>query len=220
VIIFNTPNNPTGSVCSKKDIEQLQQIVEGTGIFIFSDEVYEHIIFDGLQHQSILRHPDLLKRSFVFFSFGKTYHCTGWKLGYCIAPAPLMKEFRKVHQFNCFTSNSAPQYALAEFIQQKENYLHLGNELQQKRDYFQQLMQHTKFSALPSYGSYFQLYRYDGISDETEKELATRLTKEYGVASIPVSAFYTKEKNNQVLRFCFVKKESTMEEAVNRLMKI
>jgi methionine transaminase len=162
----------------------------------------------------------LFERSFVFFSFGKTYHCTGWKLGYCMAPAALMKEFRKVHQFNCFTSNSAPQYALATFMQQQENYLQLGNELQQKRDYFQRLMQQTKFRALPSYGSYFQLYAYERISNESEKELATRLTKEYAVASIPVSAFYSKEKNNQVLRFCFVKKKSTLEEAVNRLMKI
>ncbi len=220
VIILNTPNNPTGSVTDKKDIEQLRGIVKDTGIFIFSDEVYEHIIFDGMPHESILRYPDLLQRSFVFFSFGKTYHCTGWKLGYCIAPAALMKEFRKVHQFNCFTCNSPAQYALATFIQQKEQYLQLGKQLQQKRDYFQQLMQQTKFKALPSHGSYFQLYSYDGISNEDEKEIAMRITKEYGVATIPVSVFYTAEKNNRVLRFCFVKKESTLEEAVNRLMKI
>lgn len=220
VIILNTPNNPTGSVLDKNDIEQLRSIVKDTGIFIFSDEVYEHIIFDEMKHESILRYPDLLERSFVFFSFGKTYHCTGWKLGYCIAPAPLMKEFRKVHQFNCFTCNSAVQFAFAEFMEQKENYLQLGKLLQQKRDYFQQLMKQTRFKPLPSHGSYFQLYSYASISDENEKDLAIRITKEYKVASIPVSAFYTVEKNNQVLRFCFVKKEATLEEAVNRLIKI
>ena len=167
----------------------------------------------------MLRYPDLRQRSFVCFSFGKTYHCTGWKLGYCVAPAVLMNEFRKVHQFNCFSCNSPVQVALATFIQHKELYLQLGKEVQHKRDYFQQLMQQTKFKALPSYGSYFQLYSYAGISDEKEKDLAIRITKEFGVATIPVSVFYNKEKDDKVLRFCFVKKESTLEEAVNRLMK-
>ncbi|MFT3682507.1 MAG: methionine aminotransferase [Ferruginibacter sp.] len=219
VIIINTPNNPAGSVLNENDIEQLRSIVKDTGIFIFSDEVYEHIIFDDLRHESLLRHADLMERGFVFFSFGKTYHCTGWKMGYCIAAPALMKEFRRVHQFNCFTTNSVPQFALAEYIQQKEKYLQLGKQLQQKRDHFQQLMQQSKFKALPSYGSYFQLYSYDGLSDETEKALAIRLTKEYGVASIPVSSFYSNETNNKVIRFCFAKKESTLEEAVNRLIK-
>ncbi len=220
VIIINSPNNPTGSLLDKEDIEQLRSIVKDTGIFIFSDEVYEHLIFDGLQHESLLRHPDVMERSFVFFSFGKTYHCTGWKLGYCIAPAALMKEFRKVHQFNCFTTNSAPQYALAEYMQHAGHYLQLGKAMQQKRDYFQQLMQQTKFKALPTHGSYFQLYSYASFSDENEKQMAVRITKEYGVAAIPVAVFYGIEKNNQVLRFCFAKKEATMEGAVNRLMKI
>lgn len=219
VIIINTPNNPAGSVLNKNDIEQLRSIVKNTGIFIFSDEVYEHIIFDDIQHESLLRHADLMERGFLFFSFGKTYHCTGWKMGYCIATAPLMKEFRRVHQFNCFTTNGTVQYAFAEYIQQKEKYLSLGKQLQQKRDYFQQLMQQTKFKALPSYGSYFQLYSYKGLTEETERELSIRLTKEYGVVSIPVAAFYAAERNNSVLRFCFAKKESTLEEAVNRLMK-
>ena len=208
-----------GSVLSSFDIEQLRSIVKDTGIFILSDEVYEHLIFDNKQHESMLRYPDLRQRSFVCFSFGKTYHCTGWKLGYCVAPAALMKEFRKVHQFNCFSCNSPVQVALATFIQHKELYLQLGKEVQQKRDYFQQLMQQTKFKALPSYGSYFQLYSYANISDEKEKDLAIRITKEFGVATIPVSVFYNKEKDDKVLRFCFVKKESTLEEAVNRLMK-
>lgn len=219
MIMLNTPHNPTGSVLSSFDIEQLRSIVKDTGIFILSDEVYEHLIFDNKQHESMLRYPDLLQRSFVCFSFGKTYHCTGWKLGYCVAPAALMKEFRKVHQFNCFSCNSPVQVALATFIQQKEVYLQLGNELQKKRDYFQLLMQQTKFTALPSYGSYFQLYSYAGISNEKEKDLAIRITKEFGVATIPGSVFYNREKDDKVLRFCFVKKESTLEEAVNRLMK-
>ena len=219
MIMLNTPHNPTGSVLNSFDIEQLRSIVKDTGIFILSDEVYEHLIFDNKQHESMLRYADLRQRSFVCFSFGKTYHCTGWKLGYCVAPAALMKEFRKVHQFNCFSCNSPVQVALATFIQHKELYLQLGKEVQHKRDYFQQLMQQTKFKALPSYGSYFQLYSYAGISDEKEKDLAIRITKEFGVATIPVSVFYNKEKDDKVLRFCFVKKESTLEEAVNRLMK-
>ena len=219
MIMLNTPHNPTGAVLSKYDIEQLRIIVKDTSIFILSDEVYEHLIFDGKQHESMLRYPDLLERSFVCFSFGKTYHCTGWKLGYCVAPAALMKEFRKVHQFNCFSCNSPVQFALATFIQQEELYLQLGAAVQQKRDYFQLLMQQTKFKALPSYGSYFQLYNYAGISEEKEKDLAIRLTKQYGVATIPLSAFYNNQKEDKVLRFCFVKKESTLEEAVSRLIK-
>ena len=220
MIMLNTPHNPTGSVLGNNDIEQLRSVVKDTGIFILSDEVYEHLIFDNIQHESILRYPDLLERSFVCFSFGKTYHCTGWKLGYCIALPALMKEYRKVHQFNCFSCNSPIQYALAAFIQQREHYLNLGKEVQQKRDYFQQLMLQTKFKALPSYGSYFQLYSYAGISNESEKDFAIRLTKEYGVATIPTAVFYKEETDNKVLRFCFVKKEQTVEEAVNRLIKL
>ncbi len=220
LIMLNTPHNPTGAVLSADDIIQLQSIVKGTGIFILSDEVYEHLIFDGKQHESMLRYPDLYERSFVCFSFGKVYHCTGWKLGYCVAPPVLMKEFRKVHQFNCFTCNSPIQVALAEFIKQKENYLQLGTFLQQKRDHFLAMMQQTKFKALPSYGSYFQLYSYSNISNENEKDFAIRLTKEYGVATIPTSAFYKNGTDNKVLRFCFSKNENTLEEAANRLMKL
>lgn len=220
MIMLNTPHNPTGSVLGSSDIEQLRQIVKDTGIFILSDEVYEHLIYDGKKHESILRYPDLLERSFVCFSFGKTYHCTGWKLGYCIAPPQLMKEFRKVHQFNCFSCNSPVQYALATFILEQDHYLKLGTEVQHKRDYFQQLMGQTRFKALPSYGSYFQLYSYAAITDESENDFAIRLCKENGVASIPVSVFYKQETNKQVLRFCFVKNEQTLEAAVNRLMKL
>lgn len=219
-IIINSPHNPTGSVLGAADIIHLQNIVSNTGIFIISDEVYEHLIFDGKQHESILKYPDLLERAFVCFSFGKVYHCTGWKIGYCIAPENLMKEFRKVHQFNCFTCNSPIQVALAEFLQQKQNYLKLGNFLQQKRDYFFDLMAQTKFTPIPSFGSYFQLYSYVNISNESEKDFAIRLTKEYGVATIPTSAFYKNEIDNKTLRFCFSKKEETLERAVERLVKV
>jgi methionine aminotransferase len=219
MIMLNTPHNPTGSVLSQHDIEQLQKIVHNTGIFILSDEVYEHIIFDDIPHQSILRYPGLLARSFVCFSFGKTYSCTGWKLGYCIAPAALMQEYRKVHQFNCFTCNTPLQVALSEFINNKNAYLQMGAAIQQKKNYFEQLMQQTKFTALPTYGSYFQLYSFDGLTNETEMELSIRLTKDFGVASIPTSAFYNNSTDNKVLRFCFVKKQTTLEAAVERLMK-
>ena len=220
LIMLNTPHNPTGAVLGADDMVQLQNMTTGTGIFILSDEVYEHLIFDGKKHESMLRYPDLYERSFVCFSFGKVYHCTGWKMGYCVAPPALMKEFRKVHQFNCFTSNSPVQFALAEFIKEKNHYLQLGAFLQQKRDYLKNLMQQTRFKALPSFGSYFQLYSYSDITDESEKDFAVRLTKEYAVATIPTSAFYKIETDNQVLRFCFSKNENTLEEAANRLMKL
>lgn len=219
-IMINSPHNPTGSVLSKEDIKQLRSIVKDTNVVIISDEVYEHLIFDGKQHESILKYPDLLQRSFVCFSFGKVYHCTGWKLGYCIASASLMNEFRKIHQFNCFSCDSPKQVALAQYLKQQEQYLNLGAFLQQKRDYLQTLMQQTKFKPLPSFGSYFQVYSYASISDETEKEFAVRLTKERGVATIPVSAFYQHEANHQVLRFCFSKKEATLEAAVERLLRL
>ncbi len=220
MVMLNSPHNPTGAILSKEDIFQLQQIVKDTNIFILSDEVYEHLIFDDMQHESMLRYPDLLERSFVCFSFGKVYHCTGWKLGYCIAPEALTKEFRKVHQFNCFSCNSPMQFALADFLQYKESYLTLGSFLQKKRDYFMNLMKQTNFKPLPSHGSYFQLYSYEGMSDESEKDLAIRLTKDFGVATIPASAFYKNGKDDKALRFCFAKKESTLEEAVNRLLKL
>lgn len=219
-IIINTPHNPTGMVLNADDIEQLKAVVKNTNIFIISDEVYEHLIYDGKQHESMLRHPELFECSFVCFSFGKTYHCTGWKIGYCVAPAALMAEFRKIHQFNCFSTNSMVQFALAAYLKQKDKYLQLGNFLQKKRDYFAGMMQQTKFKALPSYGSYFQLFSYSEISNEEEKDFAIRLTKEYKVTGIPVSVFYKNNTDNKVLRFCFAKKESTLEEAVNRLMKL
>ncbi|MEP6616466.1 MAG: methionine aminotransferase [Ginsengibacter sp.] len=220
MIMINSPHNPTGSVLNKEDMNQLSDIVKDSNIFILSDEVYEHLIFDGLEHESILRYPELFKRSFVCFSFGKVYNCTGWKLGYCVAPETMMTEFRKVHQFNCFTSNSPLQFALADFLKQESLYLNLGREMQERRDYFQDLMIQTKFRPLTSHGSYFQLYNYDEISREGEREFAIRLTREFGVATIPVSAFYKNGKENHVLRFCFSKKRDTLENAVNRLVKV
>ena len=218
-ILINSPHNPTGSVLTAADMRELEALVHNTGIFIISDEVYEHIIFDGLPHESVLKYPALWERSFVCFSFGKVYHCTGWKLGYCMAPPALMKEFRKIHQFNAFTCDTPKQVALAQFLGEKENYLELGKFMEQKRNYFEKLMAQTRFKALPTHGSYFQVYSYADISDETEKDFAVRLTKEAGVATIPLSAFYTKDVNHGVLRFCFSKKEETLEQAVERLVK-
>lgn len=220
MIMLNSPNNPTGAILKAHDIDSLQRIVADTDIFILSDEVYEHVIFDDLPHLSMLRYPDLAARSFVCFSFGKTYHCTGWKIGYCVAPAAYMQEFRKVHQFNVFSVDSPKQVALAKFLQQKEHYLSLGNFVQQKRDYFLHLMADTKFKMHTSYGSYFILASYAHFSDESEMDFAVRMTKDAGVASIPVSAFYKNPVDNKVVRFCFCKKEETLEKAAERLRKL
>ncbi|KAF0240265.1 MAG: hypothetical protein FD183_1123, partial [Chitinophagaceae bacterium] len=220
MIMINSPHNPTGAVLSEADMKELSAIVADTNIIILSDEVYEHLIFDGIEHQSIFKYPELFNRSFVCFSFGKTYHCTGWKLGYCIAPAMLMKEFRKVHQFNCFTCDTPKQIALATYLSNQEAYLTLGSFMQQKRDFFRNLMKNTPFTCIPSHGSYFECYSYAGFSNETDKALAIRLTKEYGIATIPVSAFYQNGEDNKVLRFCFAKKEATLEKAVLQLQKL
>lgn len=218
MIMLNSPNNPTGKTLTREDLNQLREIVKGTGILILSDEVYEHIIFGGNQHESILKYPDLFERSFVVFSFGKVYQCTGWKMGYCVAPDQLMKEFLKVHQYNCFCCNTPIQYALATFLTKRNEYLQLGNFFQHKRDYFQSLMSQTKFKPLPSFGSYFQLYSYEDLSNENEFHFAKKLTEKAGVAMIPVSAFYQNGIENQVLRFCFAKQEQTLEEAIARLI--
>ena len=220
MIMLNSPHNPTGAVLQENDINELRSIVNGTNIIILSDEVYEHLIFDNIPHQSILRYPDLMERSFVCFSFGKVYHCTGWKLGYCISSPALMNEFRKVHQFNCFSCFTPAQVALSSFLKNKNSYLSLGAFMQERRDHFQSLMEETKFTPLPSFGSYFQLYKYNNISDEADKDFAIRITKEYGVATIPVSAFYQNGTDNKVIRFCFAKKNETLESAVERLIKI
>jgi methionine aminotransferase len=216
-IIINSPHNPTGSVINEEDIMQLQQLVRGTNIFIISDEVYEHLIFDGKKHESMLRYPDLLERSFVCFSFGKTYHCTGWKLGYCIAPSKLMAEFRKVHQFNAFACNTPMQVGLAEYMANRDAYLQLPAKMQERRDRFIVLMKETRFDLLPSGGSYFICAKYDRISDEPDRDFAVKLTREAGVATIPVSAFYRNGNDHKVIRFCFAKKEKTIKEAAERL---
>jgi len=220
MIMLNSPHNPTGSVLSEEDIIQLRSVVKDTNIIILSDEVYEHLVFDNIPHQSILRYPDLLERSFVCFSFGKVYHCTGWKLGYCISSPELMKEFRKVHQFNCFSCHSPSQVALSAFLKNKNSYLSLAGFMQEKRDYFIQLMRDTRFGLLDSKGSYFICATYDKISDEKDTDLAIRITKELGVATIPVSAFYKSGTDNKVIRFCFAKKKETLEAAVEKLLKL
>lgn len=220
MMIINSPHNPTGSVLSGADIQELRSIVEGTGIFILSDEVYEHLVFNGRRHESILRYPDLMERSFVCFSFGKVYNCTGWKLGYCIAPEAFTKEFRKVHQFNCFSCNMPMQAGLAHFLQNEEAYLGLGEKMQQKQQYLQKMMSRTPLKPLPTFGSYFQLYSYEGVSDKKELDFAKELVADYGVATIPVSAFYSDGTENKVIRFCFAKKEETLERAADRLVQI
>jgi len=219
-IIINSPHNPTGSVLTRHDMEQLASAVRDTNIFIISDEVYEHLIFDKLEHQSILRYPELRSRSFACFSFGKVYNCTGWKLGYCIAPPALTAEFRKVHQFNSFACFTPSQVALAEFLKKREAYVGLGSFMQQKKDRFKKLMEQTRFTMHESYGSYFICGSYERISDESDKALAIRITSEAGVATIPVSAFFHNGKDDKVLRFCFSKKEETLEQAVERLARI
>jgi methionine aminotransferase len=219
-ILLNSPHNPTGAVLSPEDIEELRKLVHGTNIFIVSDEVYEHIILDGLTHCSILRYPDLMERSFVCFSFGKVYHCTGWKLGYCVAPEPLTKEFRKVHQFNAFSCFTPAQVALSSFLKESTHYLSLPAFMQKKRDYFQELMSATRFKALPTHGSYFQIYSYKDISDEPDAVFAKNLVTNHGVAAIPVSAFYQSGKDDRVVRFCFAKKEETLQLAVDKLKKV
>ena len=220
MIILNSPHNPTGAVLNDDDIIQLKEIVKDTDIIILSDEVYEHVIFDEKKHLSMLRYPELLERSFVCFSFGKVYHCTGWKTGYCISSPGLMSEFRKIHQFNAFTTHTPTQVALAHYLKKPEHYMTLNNFLQEKRDLFADLMKDTKFKALPSYGSYFQLYDYSAISNEGDVEFAKRLTEEHGVATIPVSAFYQSGQDHKVVRFCFAKKEETLKKAVDKLKQI
>lgn len=218
-IILNSPHNPTGSVMSATDISELRKIVNGTNIFIISDEVYEHIVFDNVPHQSILRYPDLYERSFVCFSFGKVFHCTGWKIGYCVAPPKLTAEFIKIHQFNAFSTNTPMQVALAKYLTDSSTYLSLSSFFQKKRDYFVQAMKQTKFKLLNSAGSYFICASYAHMSDEPDKDFCVRLTKEAGVTTIPVSAFYDAGKDDKVIRFCFGKIESTLERAVEKLVK-
>jgi methionine aminotransferase len=220
MIIINTPHNPTGSIMTAADMAKLEKLTKGTDIIIISDEVYEHIIFDGYEHQSVARYPKLAERSFIISSFGKTFHATGWKMGYCVAPQNLMAEFRKVHQFVVFSCNTPIQHALAEYLKNKSNYMNLGVFYQQKRDYFVKLIKGSQFSFEPASGTYFQLLRYNTLSKEKDTNYAIRLTQEFGVASIPISVFYHNNVDNKVLRFCFAKKEETLEKAAEILNQI
>lgn len=219
MIIVNTPHNPTGSCFDASDLETLKQLTDGTEILILSDEVYEHILFDGRIHQSVARHPELADRSMVVFSFGKTYHATGWKMGYCLAPANLMKEFRRVHQFVVFCANTPFQYALADAMQTRD-YLGIPDFLQAKRDRFLELLKGSRFRFSPAGGSYFQLLDYSAITDEPDTDFAIRLTKEAGVASIPVSVFSHHYGDQRLLRFCFAKNDETLEQAAERLRNV
>jgi len=220
MIIINSPHNPTGSVLDSQDLKKLEKITQNSDIIILSDEVYEHLIFDGIPHESICRYPELASRAYVVGSFGKTFHATGWKLGFILAPENLMAEFRKIHQFVVFACNTPIQYAVAEFLAAKENYEGLAGFYQQKRDFFTSQIAGSGFRIIPSHGTYFQLLDYSNITDEPETEFAIRLTKQHGLASIPVSVFYQKRTDHKVLRFCFAKKEETLEKAAEILCGI
>ena len=220
MIILNTPNNPTASVFSAEDLRLLEGLLRDTNIIVASDEVYEHLVFDGHQHQSVARFPGLAERSFVVNSFGKTYAVTGWKMGYVLAPKNLMLEFRKVHQFNAFVSNGPVQYALADYMKNREAYLSLAAFYQKKRDFFLAELQGSRFKPLPSRGTFFQNLAYDAISDERDTDLALRLVTEKGLAAIPVSVFYRQPPAHKVLRFCFAKSEETLARGADILRKL
>ncbi len=220
LLILNTPHNPTGKVWSKTDIQALEALTRNTDILILSDEVYEHLVYDGLQHESVLRYPALRERSLVVYSFGKTFHATGWKMGYCIAPPQWMAEFRKIHQFNVFSVNTPIQHALATFLETPEEYLSLNNFYQNKRDFLLETLKNTTFVPLKCQGTYFQLYDYSAISDENDLEFAKRLTIQHGIAVIPVSPFYSSRKDEKIIRLCFAKTEETIEKASKLLKKV
>lgn len=220
MIIVNTPQNPCGSILREKDMLALQALIEGTNILVLSDEVYEHLIYDGESHQSVLRFPGLRERSLATYSFGKTFHNTGWKIGYCIAAPHLMEEFRKVHQFNVFSVNAPVQYALAEFLKEPEEYLQLNNFYQKKRDFFLDTLSGSRLKPLNCAGTYFHLFDYSAISDLPDTEFAKVMTTDFGVAAIPVSVFYGSRKDDKIIRLCFAKTEDMLEEAGKLLRKI
>jgi methionine transaminase len=217
LVIINSPHNPTATLLSASDIDELASIADRSDLFVLSDEVYEHIIFDGERHESVARHERLRRRSFIVGSFGKTYHVTGWKVGYVVAPAALSAEFRKVHQFVTFATNTPVQHALAEFLAARRGYPELASFYERKRDLFLELISGSRFKALPSRGTYFQLLDYSSISEAPDMEFAVRLTREHGVASIPTSAFLYKQPPPRALRFCFAKKDETLRLAAARL---
>lgn len=220
MIIINTPHNPVGTIFEETDLKALSQLVEGTDIILLSDEVYEHMVLDGKAHQSVMRYPELRNRALAVFSFGKTLHATGWKLGYIVGDEKLMVEFRKVHQFNVFSVNTPMQYAIAEYLEDPSVYMNIANFFQQKRDNFLQLTANSPLKMKPSAGTYYQLADYSAISDEKDTDFAIRMTKEFGVALIPISVFYTEEIHQKVIRICFAKTDETLEAAAERLSKI
>jgi methionine transaminase len=220
LLMLNSPHNPSGAVLGPADIQRLQALVDGTRIAIVSDEVYEHIIFDGVPHESMARYPELAARSFIIGSFGKTYHVTGWKVGYAVAPAPLMTEFRKVHQFVTFATNTPVQHALADVLAARRTLAELGPFYQAKRDLFLRLMEGSRFRPLACRGSYFQLMDYSAITDEADAAFAIRLTEEHGVAAIPTSPFLSASPAPRVLRFCFAKRDETLAAAAERLRPV
>ena len=220
LIIINTPHNPTGTILRPADVAALADIVRGTQILILSDEVYEHMVYDGVPHASLSRNPELAARSFIVSSFGKTYHVTGWKIGYVAAPAALTAEFRKVHQYNVFSVNTPMQHGLAGYMADPQPYLDLPAFYQRKRDVFRDGLAGSRFTLLPADGTYFQCVRYDAISQETEAQFAEWLTTQIKVAAIPVSAFYAQGKESGIVRFCFAKKDETLRLALDRLRSI
>lgn len=220
LIIINSPHNPGGAILSKEDLQNLERLVKNTDCLILSDEVYEHILFDGEIHQSVARSPELAKRSFITASFGKTFHNTGWKVGYCLAPENLMKEFQKVHQFNVFSVNHPTQVALAAYLEEKVNYLMLSSFYQKKRDLFLEGLKNSRWEFTPSKGTYFQLLSFKNITNENDLEFAKRLTIENKVASIPISVFYKNKTDHKILRFCFAKTDETIEKATQILRKL
>lgn len=219
-IIVNSPQNPVGTVFSKEDLNSLAEIVRNKDIYIVSDEVYEHIVFDGEIHHSMMTHPELKEKSFICNSVGKTYHVTGWKVGYCLAPAALTKEFQRIHQYITFCSVSPMQYALADFLKLPEYYEQLSDFYQRKRDRFNEALSSSRFSLKPSKGSFFQIASYEKITDEYDYDLAIRLTKEIKVASVPVSVFYKEKRDDKLLRFCFAKDDDILDKAAELLCKL
>lgn len=220
MVIINTPHNPSGKVFSRSDMEELEKSLSDTDIVLLSDEVYEHIVFDATPHISAAMLPGLQERSIVCFSFGKTFHTTGWKMGYCLAPRELMKEVQKIHEYNVFSTNHPIQRALAEYLKEPAHYLQLSPFFQEKRDFFLQGLEGTKFKAIPSAGTYFQLVDYSAYSDEPDIEFAKRITRDYKVASIPVSVFNLNKEDRKQVRFCFAKKKDTLSRALEILQKI
>lgn len=217
MIMVNTPHNPTGYVWSQVDVNMLATLIQDTDIYVVSDEVYEHIFFDGRTHISLMTHPVLKEKTFVCGSFGKTFHVTGWKIGYCLAPKSLTEEFRKIHQFVTFSTPTPLQYALAEYLEESAHYLSIPDFYQKKRDLFCEGLRETPFKFQPAQGSFFQLVSYGHLSQESDFDLAVRLTKEIGVASIPISVFFNEKTDHKILRFCFAKEDSELEKALDKL---